>query len=1162
MAETHTLLGRALGLACEAMAPIVHRELRDHGNAGKEWPEKLVLPALSDMSVQKFRDELARRRAGAMKQDDYDALLKSLEPQDLARVMRQNLDCFPQQRGRNRNLRTLLSGLIDLRNDWAHFDQRLADPITAASRLGQVYELLTALGDTPRAAEVRTLITTLNAPPAVLQAPARSQPLPETIQPQPKPEASKTPKARRKPRTAAPSLLVSSPPRIGEGPGERSLPPWREVAMPNADVAEGTYRRAEFAADLSQVVARRATVEYQDPGRFFQRTFLTGDMRRLLVHALHRLATGDGDPVIQLKTSFGGGKTHTLIALYHLAATLATPAPPDEVAGLLAEAELTAADVGKPNVAVFVGIGPTAAGGMRDVPELGVQVNTLWGEIAYQLGGAAGLKLVLDEDQLGLPPGSEKLHRLLNEHAPALILIDEFVAFVRQLRGARNPPAGSFEANLTFMQQLTEAVKATPRALLVATIPESDVELGGQAGEEAKRRIEKAFERISISYEPVKPEDGFEVVRRRLFDALAPEDIARRDQVCEAFGEAYRRNRSDLPREASEPAYLERLRECYPVHPELFDRLYQDWSTLANFQRTRGVLRLMAAVIHALWQRGDRSPLIMPGSLPLDDPAVRAELLTYLSEQWGAVIDKDVAGEGSEPKRMDDARPLWGRYQACQRAARAVFLGSPPQKSAPGVEDTHVLLGVLEPDQSAGTYRETLVSMRSRLAYLYASDTGRYWFAVQPNLNRTVADRAEKVQGPEVWRELEGRLKRLAGSSHDFGGVHVCPPDSGDVGDQAQARLVVLSPRFAHERGGGTAQAEAQRLLETRGNAPRQYRNMLVFLACDAADREALVDEARRMLAWKSVLDDADRLDLDAGRKRQAANSQRDAEAGVEAKLQNAYRWLLAPGADVQDGGQVRWKASALDTGRAELSSGGGMAARAAAKLRVEDALVTVWAPLHLERWLAQLYFKDGVTHVALQTVWRDLCSYLYFPRLRDEEVLLATVREGMASIDFFGYAQGVRGDGSFVGLVFGRPGSAYLNADAVLVSRDAAVAQIAREKGQEAPQSSVTVESQPASQPLRPGVAEGASQAPPLPAAPPLARRFHGSARLDPLKLSTQAQQIANEIVARLMKPGVSVELTLELKADSEGFSEDVQRVITENARTLKFDSASFEEG
>lgn len=439
------------------------------------------------------------------------------------------------------------------------------------------------------------------------------------------------------------------------------LPSWRDVMEPHPDVAQGRYKNAEFAADLAQVARGEGAFEYRDPVEFFARTYVTEGMTGLLVQALKRVSGKDGEPVIQLKTAFGGGKTHSMLALYHMMRGKVSADRIPNIKPVLAQAGVSA--LPKANVAVLVGTALDPTRTKRPINFPGITINTLWGEMAAQLAESAGrpelYDFVKEADKKGVSPGSEALKNLFDACGPCLVLMDELVAYAKRIYGVKGLPAGSFDNFISFIQEITEAARASRNSLVVASIPESDIEIGGEAGKTALETIEHTFGRMESIWKPVAANEGFEVVRRRLF--LDCKDPETRDRVCTQFSQLYQTNPSDFPPEVKEVEYRDRMISCYPIHPEIFDRLYDDWSTLERFQRTRGVLRLMAAVIHELWMGSDASAMIMPGSLSLDVPNVRDELIRYLPEGWNSIVNTEIDGKNSVPYQKDQSNQRYGR---------------------------------------------------------------------------------------------------------------------------------------------------------------------------------------------------------------------------------------------------------------------------------------------------------------------------------------------------------------------------------------------------------------------------------------------------------------------------------------------------------------------
>jgi predicted AAA+ superfamily ATPase len=668
---------------------------------------------------------------------------------------------------------------------------------------------------------------------------------------------------------------------------------------------------------------------------------------------------------------------------------------------------------------------------------------------------------------------------------------------------------------------------------------------------------------LEAVWKPVGALEGFEIVRRRLFSPI--KDEASRDEVCRAFSRMYADSGTDFPQECKEGTYLERLRAAYPIHPEVFDRLYDDWSTLERFQKTRGVLRLMAAAIHELWVRGDQSLLILPGSIPMDAQKVRDELTRYLPDGWNTVVDKDVDGDRSEPYRIDNENPRLGQVMAARRVARTIFLGSAPSvrdQRVRGIEDVRIRLGVVQPGESIAVFNDALARLLDRLTHLYSGNR-RFWYDLPPNLRRTVEDRASRLETSEVEAEIERRLRGVADSERRrrrerdqelFKGIHTCPAGSGDVPDEQEARLVVLPPAKGHKnnRKDSPAMVAAGEILEKRGTAARQYRNMLVFVCPDEELVESLTQEVRRFLAWKSVVEDAEALNLDAHQRRLATESQARSDETVQVRLHETYCWLLVP---TQEGtGPIVWEATRIAGGNETYI------AKAQKKLRSAEQLIVRWSPallkMELDRWL----WKNQ-PHIGLKRLWEYLTSYCYLPRLRDSEVLLDAIREGIRSRDYFGYATSVGEQGRYQGLQFGSAGgSVYLDDTSVLVRPE--VAQKQQADDQEA--HGLLYRPAEPRQTEMSGTGKAAESAPGEVTAPTATRptRFYGSVTLDPTRVGRDAGRVAEEVIQHLTGLiGSKVEVTLEIQADvPQGVPDNAVRTITENCRALKFKTHGFE--
>lgn len=942
-----------------------------------------------------------------------------------------------------------------------------------------------------------------------------------------------------------------------------SLKPWREVAVPHEDVLKGTFQQAEFAADLSRVHDGTATAEYQNPTLFFQRTFITEGMRLLLDSVVKRLAGKGGDPVIQLQTAFGGGKTHTMLAVYHLAKGDAVASDLPGIPAILDAAGVT--ELPRARVAVLDGIKSSPN---QPVVRDGQAIRTLWGDLAWQLGKAEGYVLVADADASGTSPGKAVLETLISRYAPCVILIDELVAYVRQFEESKTLTGGSFDSNLSFIQALTEALKAVPTAVLLASLPESDKEAGSQRGVKALAALAHYFGRIQALWKPVGTEEAFEIVRRRLFSSI--NDKLAAETVCRAFADYYTANSEDFPRETQESRYFDRLTHAYPIHPEVFDRLYEDWSSLDNFQRTRGVLKLMAKVIHRLWKDNDKDPLIMPGSFPLQDADIRNEMIYYLPQGWDPVVERDVDGERAETTEIENRDPRLGSVQACRRSARAIFLGSAPSTAnqmVRGIEMERVALGVAQPGQQAGLYKDALRRLGDRLHYLN-SGNNRFWFDTRPNLRREMEERKRRFQDKEeVFPAIRNRLQKSF-SAGVFGGIHVFTA-SGDIPDDWQLRLVVLPPDAAFSRSGQSLAIDrATEILKNRGDQPRFKQNRLIFLAADYDSVSRLKDQVRSTLAWQSIVSDINelRLNLDQLQLRQANRSMEEANEALRRMIREAYKWMVAPMQEARPGkglSDIRWEHYQVNPGALNLSQ------EIERVLKENELLITEWSPIHLATVLKNWFWKDDAKEANAIKVWQQSCQQLYLPRLKDDTTFQHTLAAGAESRDFFGFAQG-KEEAHYLGFTFGRRTSLILDASLLLIEPVTAAGYA---EGQRAAEEAARPKPTDISSGVT-GTGEAPSRAadsanPIYPAgggALPRAvkKQFYGSIELNAIQSKKQFADLVDEVILQFTsRPGVKVKIAIEIQAEtSSGFDDSLQRAVKENCSMLRFKNAEFEEG
>ena len=1044
----------------------------------------------------------------------------------------------------SRSQQSLASELREVRNRWAHNDSFSVDDTYRA--LDTMERLLQAVGAGPQADLVRQqrMDTRASAVDAEVRKAARE------IDP------------------------VAAVPGAG-------LKPWREVLRPHDDVATGNFSASEFAADLHMVAKGEGAPEYVDPVEFFRRTYLTEGLHDLLDRAVRRIGGDDNaSPIINLQTNFGGGKTHSMLALWHLFGGTPVSSLPQDVQELVGSRALPPAV----RRVALVGTHLTA-GAVSKKPD-GTEINTIWGELAWQLGGAEAFAIVAESDASRTNPG-ETLKTLLTRYSPSLILIDEWVAYARQLWDRDDLPAGTFDTQFTFAQTLTEVAKSVPGCMLVISIPASHdperdgesggsaLEVGGPNGQQALQRLQNVVRRVADQWRPASAVESFEIVRRRLFAEADAQALADIGAVARAFRDFYAKHRGEFPRECTETEYEQRIRAAYPIHPELFDRLYEDWSTLERFQRTRGVLRLMSSVVHGLWTAQDAGPMIMPGSIPLDTQTVLTELTQYLPDSWKPIIDADVDGSSATSVAVDRERPLFGQRFVARRIARTIFVSGAPtlQTAHKGVDRQRIWLGVAVPGDTVGNFGSALDLLSQRAMYLYA-DTSRYWFDTQASVQRTAGDIAGRLRDrpEEVWAEIIRRLKGSeARQRGGFAAVHVAPDDSADIPDEDATRLVVLHPRLAHAKGDENSDAMqfCGQALEKRGSAPRQRRNTLVFLAPDAKRLDELMEAARHFLAWDNVAGRTEELNLSPQQAKQAQSRREEADHAVTARIGQTYVHAVVP-VQPNPSRPIELSVEKADGSEPQL------AIRVTDRLKRSGALTDITSPRTVRLDLDQHLSKAWETgHISVGMLWDYYTQYPYLTRMTSRTVLDAGIGDVVSLITWadegFALADGFDSEtGRYSGLVI--PGAEARGLPIIdstlLVRPDVAEAQA------QADRSAISAGgSSPAAAGLVvPGVGGVCAtcglpvHAGPCPgeSVPSKHTRYFGVYAVDASLYARSFTRLSQEILQHLAAvDGVDLEITVEISAKTdEGFPDDKMRVINENARTLKFAQSTFEKG
>jgi hypothetical protein len=769
-----------------------------------------------------------------------------------------------------------------------------------------------------------------------------------------------------------------------------TLKAWRQVVTPHADIRLGKFDSSVFAADLGEVLAGRGAVDYRDAATFFAKTYLTEGISRLLIEVMQRLAGGGkAEPVIQLQTPFGGGKTHTLLTLFHLLKK------PNEVGKLPAiKALLDAAAIKNIPTASMACLVGTALNAATD--------RTFWGEMAYQLGGERLYKLVAKNDQTRTAPGSTLLGQLLQEAGPCLILLDEILVYLINAGSVQVGESTLKGTTLTFLQQLTIAVANCPHAILLAALTTQINEYLDEKAERAYESLEKVLGRVEKVWQTVQGTEIYEVIRRRLF-----EDLGDRDQhraTAEAYWAMYRKLGEDVPAACREPAYRDDLLAAYPFHPELISVLYERWGTIPSFQRTRGVLRLLADVISDQYQAKVNEPVIESSSINLGSAAVRGELVkhTGTGNVFHSVVDSDIAGKQAKAPEID--RQLGSEYakeSVSEKCARAIFLYSFGGGQQRGATLPQIRLAVLNPEMAPPFIADALDRMTKRLWYMY-HDSGLYRFESRPNLNRILVDREEMIRSePDKVRDFaKATLNDLIGDATFRVFRYPEPGDDSFVADEPRLGLVVLDLNQGATEDGLPKETEefVTRILKQHRKGFRKHANMLVFLAPDQQRSSEVIDAARRLLALRNIDDDKPtKKQLSEEQLKDLADRLKEAGARLPAALTTAYRHVLVPA--------EKKTVRPFDMGISSYSGRTTLSSKVLEKLIDEQQLLDKLDPAILIGPRFGLWPEDQ-ERINVRTLADYFTQLTHLPRLHGPGVLPDCLAKGVQR-GLFGYALG-----------------------------------------------------------------------------------------------------------------------------------------------------------
>lgn len=764
-----------------------------------------------------------------------------------------------------------------------------------------------------------------------------------------------------------------------------TLRPWTDVVEPHPDVRSGELSMGTYAANLAAVAAgeHRGAEVYSNAEQFFAATYFTEAMTKILHEVLSALAGEPGDRVLQLRTPFGGGKTHSLLALYHLATRPEAATGVPELEGL--------PQLGEVRVAVLSGewLDPS-----RGRVEDGRKIRTLWGELAFQLGGPEKFDELFADGDEGTPLTGVTLAPLL-EGPPTLILVDEALIYVASAKAIERGDSNMGREAMIFLQHLSEAVNQTRNTALVYSLQASVTEAAED--EATLRALEQIAARIDQRREPVTGDEILRVVQRRLFASLGDESV--RSAVATAYSQQHEAELSAIAetdaerREAKTAAenLRQRILLSYPFHPELIDLMHHRWGSLPTYQRTRGALQFLATVVHHLWSGEGAGALIGPGDVDLADDGTRSVFFEQVGEerQYRAVVEADFLSADAGTHRVDERigaeSPGLARLRVGTRVATAILLLSFGRREGEdsGALEREVLEAVLVPELDGNLVRSALKEMRGQ-ALLYLHHRGRrYRFEPTPNLNKLIDAEQEKLEADEVLDQVRGALERRLPGKGSSRELVLWPLSADQVEDRGGGfRVAYLHPDWSE------ATVPPDEFL--RGN--RIYKNGLALALPKASAFDRARRSARQVMAVDSLVADKTRHGFTEEQLSELGERRAQSQSDLDGALRESYERLLLPTA-VQ-GQSVTFETVDLST---TLSIGRQL------HDRVHEALANHVFETLTPSKLRSMAGLEGQQTVSCAKLVDDIYTHLSPTRLWSPDAIAQAVASGVAD-GLFGY--------------------------------------------------------------------------------------------------------------------------------------------------------------
>jgi hypothetical protein len=755
-----------------------------------------------------------------------------------------------------------------------------------------------------------------------------------------------------------------------------ALKPWYKVVTPREDLREGRPLDAsEFAVHLDHVRDNRAPADYQNPERFFDRTFLTKSLTELAAGATRRWAgiKVETSAVYNLTTQFGGGKTHALTLLYHLAKAGPKASSWKGVPSILEAAGVQSSPAAA--VAVFVGTefdSLTGRGGADGSPLR----KTPWGEIAFQLGGADAFAIVKKHDEERVAPSGEVIRKFIPSDKPVLILLDELLNYMQ-----RNRKSGLTAQLYSFVQNLCEEARAQDRVVLAVSLPSLMDEMMPE-DEADFDRFQKLLDRVGKAMIMSAETETSEIIRRRLFEwGGLPEDGKK---AATEYGHFIIAHRTQIPNWFPVDNAKDAFAASYPFHPSLLSVFERKWQALPRFQQTRGILRLLALWVSNAYQAGfkgaHKDALISPGTAPLDEPLFRSAIFEQLGgPRLEGAVTTDICGKkDSHALRLDnEAADTVKKARLHRKVATTIFFESNGGQSKTEATLPEIRLAVAEPELEMG-HIETALETLSATCYFLSTEKNRYRFSLSPNLNKLLADRRASVHPKRIQERIRKEVQDVFVKKMGIDPIYF-PEKSGQIPDRPSLALIVVAPEQSIDD--KATKSFIETATRENGTSARTFKSALIWAVPDSTD--PLRDEARKALAWEEIEDEQKELRLDEPQERQLAESKKKSQRDLREAVWRSYKHVLLLAKDNS------WKE--IDLGLVHSSAAPSLIELIVTRLRQDGDIEDGISPNFLARnWPPA--FKEWSTRAVRDAFFASP----QFPRLLNPESLKDTISRGV----------------------------------------------------------------------------------------------------------------------------------------------------------------------